>query len=317
MTGTSAGGADLAVRRGGAWPNGPQDDRIRGKTQRVPVHHFTVDVEEYFQVSALEGVVSRADWERLPSRVEASTRRLAELLAARGARGTWFVLGWVAERHPDLVRELVAGGHEVASHGWDHRRVTEQEPAEFRESVRRSRAMLEDVTGQPVWGYRAPSYSIVPGREWALDILVEEGYRYDSSLYPVRRRGYGFPGGARDTHVLDRPAGALTEVPPATVRLGRRNVPAGGGGWFRLLPYALTAAAFRDAERRGAPATFYIHPWEIDPDQPRLPVDRLTRVRHYGGLRRTARRLERLLATYRFQPIAETLGLRRPLVLVP
>jgi polysaccharide deacetylase family protein (PEP-CTERM system associated) len=282
----------------------------------VSVHHFTVDVEEYFQVSALERAVTRAQWDVLPSRVAESTRRLAELLAARSARGTWFVLGWVAERHPDLVKELAAAGHEVASHGWDHRRVTMQGPDEFRDSVRRTKALLEDQTGQPVLGYRAPSYSIVPGREWALDILIEEGYRYDSSLFPVRRRGYGFPGGLQDTHVLERPAGALTEVPPSTLQVGRLNVPAGGGGWFRLLPYALTQAAFRQAERRGTPATFYIHPWEIDPDQPRMAVDRLTRIRHYGGLARTAGRLERLLARYRFQPIAETLGLRRPLVLM-
>jgi polysaccharide deacetylase family protein (PEP-CTERM system associated) len=283
----------------------------------VPVHHFTVDVEEYFQVSALEGAVARPDWDTLPSRVVDSTRRLLELSAARGVRGTWFVLGWVAERHPVLVRELVAGGHEVASHGWDHRRVTSQTPAEFRDSVRRTKALLQDLAGQAVLGFRAPSYSIVPGREWALDILVEEGYRYDSSLVPVRRPGYGFPGGQRDIHVLERPSGRLIEVPPATLRLAGVNVPGGGGAWFRLLPAALTRAALAQAARRGASATFYVHPWEIDPEQPRLPVGRLTRIRHYGGLARMHGRLDRLLAEYRFRPIAETLALRPPLVLVP
>jgi polysaccharide deacetylase family protein (PEP-CTERM system associated) len=313
---TAAGGADLAFRFAVSRPNPARHitDEVR---KPVPVHHFTVDVEEYFQVSALEAAVSRAHWDSLPSRVVESTRRLFELLAAHGARATWFVLGWVAERHPALVRELAAAGHEIASHGWDHRRVTTQSPEEFRVSVRRSRALLEDLIGQPVLGFRAPSFSIVPGTEWALDTLVEEGYRYDSSLFPVRRSGYGFPGGPRDAHVLERPAGPLMEVPPATLRLGGMNLPAGGGGWFRLLPFALTRAAFDEAERRGAAATFYIHPWELDADQPRMHVPWPTRIRHYGGLAQTPARLDRLLQSYRFQPIAESLGLRRPLVAAP
>ncbi|CAN5897621.1 DUF3473 domain-containing protein [soil metagenome] len=283
----------------------------------MAVHHFTVDVEEYFQVSALEGVVSRADWDAMPSRVVNSTRCLMELLARRGARATCFVLGWIAERHPDLIRELAAAGHEIASHGWDHRRVTTQTRDEFRDSVRRTKTLLEDLTGEGVWGYRAPSYSIVPGREWALDILVEEGHRYDSSLFPIRRRGYGFPAGGRDAHVLERAAGPLIEVPPATLRIGSLNLPGGGGAWFRLLPAALTHAAFAQAERREAAATFYIHPWELDVEQPRMSVSLPTRVRQYGGIGRMNNRLDRLLRRYRFQPIAETLGLRPPLVQVP
>jgi polysaccharide deacetylase family protein (PEP-CTERM system associated) len=276
----------------------------------VPVHHFTVDVEEYFQVSALERVVSRADWEQLPSRVVESTRLLMDLMARHGARGTWFVLGCVAERHPGLVRELTEAGHEIASHGWDHRRVTMQSPTEFRASIRRTKVLLEELSGRPVLGFRAPSYSIVPGREWALDILVEEGHRYDSSLFPIRRSGYGFPGGQRDVHVLQRASGELIEVPPTTMSVGRINLPAGGGGWFRLLPAALTHAAFAQSERRGVPATFYVHPWELDPSQPRMAVSWLTRLRHYGGLSRMQARLERLLGRYRFVPVAETLGLR-------
>jgi polysaccharide deacetylase family protein (PEP-CTERM system associated) len=274
-------------------------------------HHFTIDVEEYFQVSALERVVARDQWDSYPSRVVSSMQQLAELLDAHGARATMFVLGVVAERHPALVRELSAAGHEIASHGWGHRRVMLKTPAEFRDSVRRTRACLEDLTGRQVYGFRAPSFSIVPGCEWALDILIEEGYRYDSSLFPVQRNGYGFPGGGRDPYRLDRAPGPLHEVPPATVRLGGRNLPAGGGAYFRLLPYALVDAAFRQAEQRGAPATFYIHPWEVDPGQPRLAVDRLTRIRHYGGLHRTVDRLRRLLRSYRFRPIAETLELER------
>lgn len=278
----------------------------------MTVHHFTVDVEEYFQVQALEPYAPPESWDSHPSRVVRSTLELAELMADAGARGTMFILGWVAERHPDLVRQLSAAGHEIASHGWGHRRVTAKSPDAFRQAVRRSRALLEDLTGRPVYGYRAPSFSIVPSYEWALDVLLEEGYRYDSSLFPIRRPDYGYPGGGRDPHWLERPAGRLGEVPPATLRLGGVNLPAAGGGYFRLLPYRLLDAAFQQAERRGAPATFYIHPWEIDPDQPRFEVPALTRLRHYGGLGRTRRRLRRLLSSYRFQPIAETLALTAP-----
>ncbi|HEV2146490.1 MAG TPA: XrtA system polysaccharide deacetylase [Longimicrobiaceae bacterium] len=271
-------------------------------------HHFTVDVEEYFQVSAMEPYVPRDRWSGIESRVERSTRLILELMAERDARGTFFVLGWIAERHPGLVREIAEAGHEVASHGWGHRRVTQLTPDQFRRSVRASREVLEDLVGAPVLGYRAPSFSIAAGYEWALDVLLEEGYRYDSSRFPVRRRGYGFAGGARDPHWLERPSGRLGEVPPATLLVGGKNLPAGGGAYFRLFPYALVRAAFREAEARGAPATFYIHPWEVDPEQPRIPVPPATRVRHYGGLRRTVPRLRRLLGEFRFQPIAETLA---------
>ncbi|HYU90745.1 MAG TPA: DUF3473 domain-containing protein, partial [Gemmatimonadales bacterium] len=208
-----------------------------------------------------------------------------------------------------LIRSISRAGHEVASHGWDHARVTDQNPVTFRDSVRRTKGTLEGLTGEPVLGFRAPSYSIVPGWEWALDVLLEEGHTYDSSLFPVRRPGYGFPGGKRDPHWIERPGGRrLAEVPPATLRWGGLNVPAGGGGYFRLLPYALTQQALRNCEGRGVPGTFYIHPWEIDPDQPQLQVPWLTRVRHYGGLARTAARIERLLLEFRFVAIRETVG---------
>ena len=270
-------------------------------------HYFTIDVEEYFQVSAFEGSVSRAAWGTFPSRVEASVGRLLDLLARHRARGTFFVLGWVAERHPDLVRTIVRAGHETASHGWDHKRVTEQTPAGFRASVRRSKQVLEQLSGRPCLGFRAPSFSIVPGREWALDILLEEGYRYDSSLFPVRRPGYGYPGGrdVRDPYWLDRPAGRLAELPPATLRRLGVNLPAGGGAYFRILPYALVRSAIAAYDRRGVPATFYVHPWEIDPAQPGLPVSWLAGVRHYTGLGRTLSRLERLLSEFRFTAIAD------------
>lgn len=267
-----------------------------------------MDVEEYFQVSAFARWVPRATWDGFESRVERPVYRLLEELAAHGARGTFFVLGWVAARRPDLIKTIARSGHEIAAHGWDHARVTEQSPLAFRASVRATKRTLESITGQPVLGFRAPSYSIVPGREWALDILLEEGYRYDSSLFPVWRPGYGYPNGRRDPHWLERPAGRLAELPPATVSVGGVPLPAAGGAYFRLLPYTLVRAALRQSGRRGAAATFYIHPWELDPEQPRLPVPWLTRLRHYGGLHRTAARLRRLLREFRFAPIADTVA---------
>jgi polysaccharide deacetylase family protein (PEP-CTERM system associated) len=228
-------------------------------------------------------------------------------MAEHDVRATMFVLGWVAERFPNLVRQLADAGHEIASHGWDHKRVTTITPDEFRESVRRSRALLEDQAGARVLGFRAPSFSITPSNAWALDVLLEEGYSYDSSLMPITRRGYGFPGGQRDPHWLERASGRLREIPPATLRTARFNLPAGGGAYFRLFPYSLIAAAFRQAERRGVPATFYIHPWEVDPEQPRMDVNMKTRVRHYGGLNHTVPRLRRLFNEFRFGPIADSL----------
>jgi polysaccharide deacetylase family protein (PEP-CTERM system associated) len=279
------------------------------QTKVAVAHHFTVDVEEYFQVSALEPWVPRTNWGSLESRVVQSTLRLSDILADHRTHATFFVLGWVAEREPDLVRKLVSAGHEIASHGWDHRRVTQQSPQEFRTSVRRTKELLEDLTSALVVGFRAPSFSIVPGREWALDILIEEGYRYDSSLFPVARRGYGYVNGRRDPHWLERPAGSLLEVPPATLRLWGVNIPAAGGAYLRLLPRALVRSALAESGRRGVPATFYIHPWELDPEQPRLTNSWATRFRHYGGLGRTSARVQALLDEFQFQPIADTLAL--------
>jgi polysaccharide deacetylase family protein (PEP-CTERM system associated) len=267
-------------------------------------HYFTVDVEEYFQVSALEPYVARAQWSSLESRVVRSVDRVLELLAEHEVQATFFVLGWIAKRQPGLVRSIAEAGHEIASHGWDHRRVTEQDAEQFRGSVRRTRRLLEDQAGQPVIGFRAPSFSIVPGREWALDILVEEGYRYDSSLFPIRRWGYGYPSADRDPHWIARPGGRLAEIPPTTLSRFGLNMPAAGGAYFRLLPYLLTSAALRDAERRGVPATFYMHPWELDDEQPRLRVPLTTRIRHYGRIRQMVPRLRRLLDEFRFGPIA-------------
>lgn len=281
----------------------------RPSTSRKAVfHHFTVDVEEYFQVSALEPYSPRNRWDTIPSRLDIGVHSLLDLLSENNASATFFVLGWIADRAPGLIREIAAKGHEIASHGSDHRRVTALTSAEFRESVRTSKRILEDIVGHAIVGYRAPNFSIVRGREWALETLVEEGYRYDSSLFPVRRKGYGFVGGARDPHLLQLDSGTLHEIPPATLKVGKAILPAGGGAYFRHLPYAFVESAILAAERRGVPATFYIHPWELDPSQPRMRTSMLTQLRHYGGLTRTVPRLRRLLSSFHFQPIAATLG---------
>ena len=274
----------------------------------MTVHHFTVDLEEYFQVAAFEPHIARSTWERFESRVVRQIGLLLELLDRHEARATFFTLGWVAERQVELIRAIARAGHEIASHGWDHARVTSQTPAQFRDSIRRSKATLEEITGEPVLGFRAPNFSIVPGREWALDLLIEEGYSYDSSLFPVRRPGYGYPSGSTDPHWLERPSGGggLVEIPPTTLQWCGMRLPAAGGAYFRLLPYGLVQAAFRQCERRGVPGTFYIHPWELDADQPRVRCSWLTRVRHYGGLRETAPRLDRLLAEFPFTAVRDT-----------
>ena len=269
-------------------------------------HHFTVDVEEYFQVAAFATRVQRSEWGRLQSRVAAQVAQLLELLEQYRTRATFFVLGWVAKRQPELIRSIAAAGHEIASHGWDHARVTAQTPLVFRESIRRTKELLEDLTGEEVWGFRAPSFSIVRGREWALDVLIEEGYRYDSSLFPIRRPGYGYAGASPDPHWLERPRGALLEIPPATLHWCGMRLPAAGGAYFRLLPYSLVQAALRQCEGRNVPGTFYIHPWEVDPAQPRVAVPWLTRLRHYGGLRRTAPQLRQLMSDFRFTAVRDT-----------
>lgn len=260
---------------------------------------LTIDVEDYFQVSAFEGVIGRDDWERQPPRVDRNLGRLLDLFAAHGAHATFFTLGWVAERYPALVRRIVDEGHELASHGHDHRRVTSLDAAGFRADLQRAKAVLEDVGGTAVRGYRAPSFSIDASTPWAVDCLAETGHHYSSSLYPIRHDHYGAPDAPRWPH---RPTGGhdLIELPVATVRLAGRNWPAGGGGYFRLLPYGVSRWTLRRINGHdGRPFIFYLHPWEIDPEQPRpagLPAR--TRFRHYVNLSRTQRRLERLLADF-------------------
>jgi polysaccharide deacetylase family protein (PEP-CTERM system associated) len=275
-------------------------DSDASKRSPATPHFFTVDVEEYFQVNAFERVVSRDDWPTWPRRLDRVMPPLLERLDRAGARGTFFCLGWVAEHSPAIIREIAAAGHEIASHGYWHRRVVTLTPAAFREDLRASKDAIENVAGVPVVGYRAPSFSIIPGYEWAFDALVAEGFRYDSSVFPIRRRGYGTPGAPRVPHVLTRRGGRLAEFPLATTALFGVAIPAAGGGYLRQFPFSVIRRAFTEASMRGDAATFFIHPWEIDPDQPRMDVSWLTRVRHYRNLDHTLGRIERLLAEFRF-----------------
>ncbi len=259
---------------------------------------MTVDVEDWFQVQAFAGTISRDQWPVLQRRVEENTDRILGLFDAAGVNATFFTLGWVAERHPALVRRIVAAGHELASHGYWHRLAHEQTPADFARDVGDARKLLEDVGGVAVQGYRAPTFSINTRNPWAFDVLAEAGYRYSSSVYPVRHDLYGMPDAPR--FPFHPGGGALVEIPMTTVRLAGRNFPCAGGGYFRLLPYALFSAALRHRGRTdAAPAMFYTHPWEIDPDQPRVrTAPLLARVRHRLNLSRTQARLERLLADF-------------------
>ncbi|HLY45613.1 MAG TPA: XrtA system polysaccharide deacetylase [Stellaceae bacterium] len=262
------------------------------------VNALTVDVEDYFQVQALADRFPRPSWEAVPRRVEANVDRLLELFAAASAHATFFTLGWIAERHPAMVRRIAAAGHELASHGYDHRRADQLTPTQLREDVRRSKRLIEDIGGCAVHGYRAPTFSIGAGNAWSYDILESEDYHYSSSLYPIRHDLYGSPTAPRFPF---RPAsGALWEMPLTTRRLCGRNYPCAGGGYFRLLPYQLSRSNLRRVnitERQ--PCIFYLHPWEIDAGQPRVrPLSLRSRVRHYTNIAAMPRRLERLLRDF-------------------
>jgi polysaccharide deacetylase family protein (PEP-CTERM system associated) len=274
---------------------------------------MSVDVEDYFHVSAFDGVVPRTGWAGMESRVCANTDRLLDTFDEFGVRSTFFVLGWVAERHPGLVERIAARGHEIASHGYAHRLVYDQTLTAFREDVRKAKRLIEDAGGRPVHGYRAPSYSITPRSLWALDVLIEEGYTYDASIFPIRHDRYGIPVSPRQPFLIERGDRVLMEVPGSTVRVGPINLPIAGGGYFRILPYEWTRrgiARLNRVERRAA--VFYLHPWEIDPDQPRLRAGWLSRFRHYRNLHKTESRLRALLAEFRFAPVADLLDTPAP-----
>lgn len=271
-------------------------------------HIFTVDVEDYFQVNAFEGLVDRAEWDRYPCRVEQNTARLLDLLARYNARGTFFTLGWIAEHHPQVVRQIAEAGHEVASHGYWHRKVDTLSPEAFRQDIRESKQRIEDLSGQPCLGFRAPSFSIRPGMEWAFEILAEEGYRYDSSIFPISRPDYGYPKAPPCPVMLHTSAGELLELPMATMLVAGFRLPAAGGGYLRQLPFRLTMDAFAQWGELGVSAVLYTHPWEIDPEQPRLNAGLLTRVRHYRNLGRTLPRLQQLLEKFKFTSVAARYG---------
>jgi polysaccharide deacetylase family protein (PEP-CTERM system associated) len=269
---------------------------------------MTIDVEDYFHVSAFEGVIDRSQWDRFESRVCANTERLLEMFDAAGIRSTFFVLGWVAERFPQLVRRLANGGHEIASHGYAHRLIYNQTPDAFREDVRRAKGILESIAGAAVHGYRAPSYSITTRSLWAIDVLIEEGYTYDSSIFPIRHDRYGIPDSPRHPYWLERASGKILEAPATTTTFGPLNVPVAGGGYFRLFPYRLTRWGLARVNRlEQRPAVFYLHPWEIDPAQPRLRASMLSRFRHYNNLDKTETRLRRLLQDFRFGTMRQVL----------
>tara|TARA_R110002110_G_scaffold91264_1_gene237389 strand:- start:46837 stop:47712 length:876 start_codon:yes stop_codon:yes gene_type:complete len=259
---------------------------------------MTVDVEDYFQVSAFEQHVERSQWSSLPCRVEANVERILALFDQYQIKGTFFTLGWIAERYPAMVKKIVAGGHELASHGWQHTRVNTQSPAQFREDITRTKALLEDVGGQSVTGYRAASYSIGVEQAWAWDELAAAGYRYSSSIVPIKHDLYGIPDAPR--FAFDAADGRLLEIPITTVTLAGRNINCGGGGWFRLFPYRFSRWALRSVNEKEAQAgIFYFHPWEIDTDQPRPQgIGLKTRFRHYVNLGRTFDRLEHLLKDF-------------------
>lgn len=263
--------------------------------EHKPVGVVSVDVEDYFHAESFSDIVERSRWDSYGSRVERNTRRLLEVLAKLNVRGTFFVLGWVAERFPGLVREIGAGGHELGCHSYWHRLIYKLDPAEFREDTRRAKDVIEQISGEPVRGYRAPTYSVVDGSLWALEILSELGFSYDSSIFPIQHDRYGIPDAPRAPFRFQTPSGSMTEFPITTFRLAGRNLPVGGGGYLRLLPQIYTRLGLQRVQREGLPSVIYIHPWEIDPDQPRLAGRLSSRLRHYTNLSRTLERFQSVL----------------------
>ena len=265
----------------------------------VTTNALTIDVEDYFQVSAFAPYIERGKWDSRECRVEANVDRILALLAEHDVKATFFTLGWVAQRYPELVRRIVKGGHELASHGYGHERVSDLSDSEFFEDICRAKTLLEDIGGVRVQGYRAPSFSIGSTNLWALDTLQRAGYSYSSSIYPIQHDHYGMPDAKRFAHQI---RDGLLEVPPTTVRMFNRNLPSSGGGYFRLLPYSLSRWMLRQVNNKdGSPAVFYFHPWEIDVNQPRVPgIGLKTRFRHYVNIGRMERRLSRLLQDFRW-----------------
>ena len=271
------------------------------------IHGLSFDIEEHFHVAAFDCAARRRHWESQESRVEHNTQVILDMLEKQGIKATMFVLGWVAERHTSLVRRMVEAGHELASHGYGHELITVQTPQIFRDDVRKAKKLLEDISGQPVLGYRAPTFSITKETEWALPILAEEGYQYDSSIVPIVHDYYGIPGANPAIHTLQTESGPLVEVPPSTCDLGGFKIPIAGGGYFRLFPYGLLHKLLRRVEAKGQPLIMYLHPWELDPDQPRMRGSFLSQFRHYLNLDKVQGRLGQLVQDFSFGPIQDLL----------
>ena len=269
---------------------------------------ISVDVEDYYHVAALSKVIARDQWHTMESRVERSTQRLLDLFGSRGVKCTFFVLGMVAEHKPQLVKEISQRGHEVACHGYSHQLIYTQKQQVFRDETLRAKGMLEDIVQVPVIGYRAASYSITQNSLWALDILAEAGFTYDSSIFPVRHDRYGIPNAEEQPHILKTPSGySLAEFPLSICKIFRYNLPVAGGGYFRLFPYALTKYAFGRLNGSGKSAVFYLHPWEVDPDQPRFNPSLLSKFRHYNNLDKCEQRLTRLISDFQFTTLRDVL----------
>ena len=266
-------------------------------------NYLTIDVEDYYQVSAFEKAIDPGSWEKRESRVERNTKILLDILEKRNVFGTFFVVGWIAAHYPRVVKEIFDRGHEIGCHSYWHRKVYDLTPEQFKEDTRRAKTTLEEITGCAVVGYRAPSYSITSQSLWALDILAELGFAYDSSIFPTYHDMYGIPDAPRFAYELEKQE--MTEFPISTVRIAGRNLPVSGGGYFRLLPYPVTRAALRHINRREKqPFVFYLHPWEVDPDQPRVNnAGPLSRFRHYNNLSTAQEKFERLLDDFQFGPL--------------
>ena len=271
------------------------------------IHAISFDIEEHFQVAAFDSVARRRHWGTQESRVERNTQVILDVLDQQGIKATMFVLGWVAERNKPLVKRIVDAGHELASHGYGHELITAQHPNSFREDIRRAKKILEDIGGKPVLGYRAPTFSITKETEWALPILVEEGYRYDSSIVPIVHDYYGIPGAQPTIHTLNTDSGSIIEVPPSTCKLAGFTLPIAGGGYFRLFPYPILKKLLRRVEAQGQPLIMYLHPWELDPGQPRMRGSMLSQFRHYLNLDKVHGRLTQLLKDFSFGPIQSLL----------
>jgi len=266
------------------------------------INALTIDVEDYYHVSAFESVVRSQDWDHYEGRVERNTYHILDILDMYNTKATFFVLGWIAERQPALIREIAYRGHEVASHGYMHQRIYTQTPEQFREETKRSKCLIEEIINESIIGYRAASYSITNKSLWALEILVEAGFLYDSSIFPIWHDLYGIPNAQRHSHAIQTRSGLIYEYPLSTIRVGRVNIPIGGGGYLRIFPYPLTKWGIKRLNNaESQPAIVYFHPWELDPGQPRLKGKFISRLRHYSNLHKTEYILRCLLHDFMFE----------------